>query len=56
MPIAMHYVRTLCDKYFFSYDGFSLIFDRKVYAYGSETWCRGRMGLKEGCCIGPIPF
>ena len=23
MPIAMHYVRTLCDKYFLSYDGFS---------------------------------
>ena len=23
VPIAMHYVRTLCDKYFLSYDGFS---------------------------------
>ena len=23
MPIAMHYVRTLCDKYFLSYFGFS---------------------------------
>ena len=23
MPIAMHYVRTLCDKYFLSNDGFS---------------------------------
>ena len=23
MPIAMHYVRTLCDKYFLSYYGFS---------------------------------
>ena len=23
MLIAMHYVRTLCDKYFFSYNGFS---------------------------------
>ena len=23
MPIAMHYVRTLCDKSFLSYDGFS---------------------------------
>ena len=23
IPIAMHYVRTLCDKYFLSYDGFS---------------------------------
>ena len=22
-PIAMHYVRTLCDKYFLTYDGFS---------------------------------
>ena len=26
MPIAMQYVRTLCDKYFLSYDGFSLDF------------------------------
>ena len=23
MPITVHYVRTLCDKYFLSYDGFS---------------------------------
>ena len=23
MPIAIDYVRTLCDKYFLSYDGFS---------------------------------
>ena len=23
VPIAMHYWRTLCDKYFLSYDGFS---------------------------------
>ena len=23
MPILMHYVKTLCDKYFLSYDGFS---------------------------------
>ena len=30
MPIAMHYVRALCDKYFLTYDGFSLIFNRKV--------------------------
>ena len=22
MPIAMHYVRTVCDKYILSYDGF----------------------------------
>ena len=24
MLIAMHYLRTLCDKYFLSYDGFSV--------------------------------
>ena len=24
MPIIMHYVRTLCDQYFLSYDGFSV--------------------------------
>ena len=23
MPIAMHFVRTLCDKYFLNYYGFS---------------------------------
>ena len=28
--LTMNYVRTLCDKYFLSYDGFFLIFDRKV--------------------------
>ena len=26
MPIAIHYVRTLCDKYFLSYYGFSSFF------------------------------
>ena len=26
MPIAMHYVRTLCDKYFLSYYGFSAFY------------------------------
>ena len=29
MPITMHYVRTLCDEYFLSYDGFLLVFHRK---------------------------
>ena len=24
VPIAVHYIRTLCDKYFLTYDGFSL--------------------------------
>ena len=28
MPIIMHYVRTLCDKYFLSYYGISSIFTR----------------------------
>ena len=26
MSITMHYVRTLCDKYFLSYFGFSTVF------------------------------
>ena len=56
MPITMHYVRTLCDKYFWSYDGLFVIFNRKVYTWGSETLCSGRMGPKEDCCIDPIPF
>ena len=51
MPIAMHYVRTLCDKYFLSYDGFSWFltgrFRHRVLKHG----CRGRMGCKEDCCI-----
>ena len=56
MLIAMHYVRTLCDKYFLSYYGFS-------------TFCMGRsrywvmnhvVGIKwdtrRDCCIHPIRF
>ena len=31
MPITMHYVRTLCEKYFVELWWFFLIFDRKVY-------------------------
>ena len=31
MPIAMHYVRTLCDKYFLSYDGFSCLLWSSVF-------------------------
>ena len=30
VPIAMHYVTTVCDKYFLSYYGFSWFFDRMV--------------------------
>ena len=57
MPTAMHYVRTLCDKYFLSYDGFSWFpltgrFRHRVLKHG----CKGRMGCKEDCCICPIPF
>ena len=29
MPITMHYIRTLCDKYFFSYEGFSEFLTRR---------------------------
>ena len=56
MPIAMHYVRTMCDKYFLSYYGLSAFFYGKVKILGYETWCRGKMGPKEDCCICPIPF
>ena len=38
MPITMHYVRTLCDKYFLSYDGFSVFltgrFRHRVLKHG----------------------
>ena len=30
----MHYVRTLCDKYFLSYDGFLLIFWQESLGIG----------------------
>ena len=30
VPVTMHYLRTLCDKCFLSYDGFLLISDRNV--------------------------
>ena len=32
MPITMHYVRTLCDKYFLTYDCFSLFFTGRFSA------------------------
>ena len=56
MPIEMHYVRTLCDKYFLSYCVFSAFFMGKVKIQGSETWCRGKMGPQEDFWIGPIPL
>ena len=38
MLIAMHYVRTLCDKYFLSYDSFPLFltgrFKHRVVKHG----------------------
>ena len=57
--ITMHYVITLCDKYFWSYLlGFSwqnLLTERFNLNRVFETYCRGRMGCKEDCCIGPMP-
>ena len=43
MLITMHYVRTLCDKYFLSYEGFSWFvtgrFRHRVLKYGAgEEW------------------
>ena len=29
MPITIHYIRTLCEKYFFSYEGFSEFLTRR---------------------------
>ena len=31
MPITMHYVRTLCDKYFVSYYGFLFLTGRYMH-------------------------
>ena len=42
MPIAMHYVTTLCDKYFLSYDGFSSFLTgrcrHRVLKHGGVEW------------------
>ena len=56
MPITMHYVRTWCDKYFLSYDCFSRLLTGRSRHRVLNKWCIGRMGPKEDCCIGPIPF
>ena len=56
VPIAMHYVRTLCDKYILSYDGFSWFLIGKFRHSVLNMWCRGRMGLKEHCCLCPFHF
>ena len=54
--VLMHYVTTLCDKYFLSYYGFSAFVMGRSRYIGFETWCKGKMWPKEDCCICPIPF
>ena len=56
MLIAMHYVRNLCDKYFFELLWFFCILYGKVKILGYEVWCRDKMGHKEDCWICSIPF
>ena len=53
---AMHYLRTLCDKYFLSYDGLSWLLRARFRHMDSEMWCMGRIGPKKYSCIGPILF
>ena len=48
-------IRALCDKYFLSSDGFFPWFLTGKSRYRVQK--HGvRMGSKEDCCIGPIPF
>ena len=56
MPITMHYVRTLCEKYFVELWWFFLIFDRK-FMYRVLKHCVGvELDQRRTGCIGPIPF
>ena len=50
MPIIMHYVRTFVLLWFFC------IFMGRSGCRVDVTWCRGKMGPKEDCCISTIPF
>ena len=56
MPITMHYVRTLSDKYFLSYDGFSWFLTGRLRHRVQKHSVGGRIRSKEDCCIGPILF
>ena len=56
MPIAMHYVRTMCDKYFLSYYGLSAFFYGKVKILGYETWCRGKWDPRQTAAYVPSHF
>ena len=53
---VMHYVRTLCDKYFLSYDVFSACFYGKVKILGSETWCRVKWDPRRTAAYVPSHF
>ena len=56
MPIAMHYVRTMCDRYFLSYYGLSAFFYGKVKILGYETWCRGKWDPRKTAAYVPSHF
>ena len=56
MPIAMHYVRSMCDKYFLSYYGLSAFFYGKVKILGYETWCRGKWDPRQTAAYVPSHF
>ena len=55
MPIACTMLELCVTSTFWVIKVFLHFTGRSRYR-GSETWCRGRMGPKEDCCICPIPF
>ena len=56
LPIAMHYIRTLCDKYFLSYDGFSYFLTGRFRHSVLKCAVGVEWDPKEHCCICPIPL
>ena len=52
----VHYVQTLSDMYFLSYDGFSWFLTGRLRHRVRKHSGRGRIRSKEDCCIGPILF
>ena len=56
MLISMNYVRSLCDKYFLSYDGFSWFLTERSRYRVLKHGVGVEWDPRKYCCIGPIPF
>ena len=56
VPIAMHYVRTLCDKYFLIYMVFSWFLTGRFRLNVLECGVGVEWDPKEHCYLCPIPL